>query len=439
MAETAKRTEGLSLFAAIAFAVGNMVGAGVFVLSGLIINVAGPAALLSYLICGGLVAFSGLSYATLASIFPEDGGGYLFARRMLGSYPGFLAGWAMYISLTIASAFVLLGFGIYLNLLVGGSFDPRLGALGGLVLLTALNIRGLSEAGKLEIGLVVTKVVILAALIIAGLLHIQSTDFIPLFPNGTGGMLQGVAMVYFAYLGFQVVTMMGGEVKESSRSVPLAMLVSIGIVAVIYSGVIIALLAANLPVYGGNSVFDAAVALLGTVGGIVVAFGAVASTLSAANANVIGGSRIILEMSSEEQIPGRFARLRNDQPINSILLGAAIVLILIVYGQLDFIVDLTNATVLFTMILVNVSAFILLREKKRLSAERTYFRPPLGVLFPVLGIASSAVLLATLPPVSLAFGAGALLLGTVFYAIEDTLEGKATVREIRVLLGRKRS
>jgi H+/Cl- antiporter ClcA len=99
-----KRSGGLSIAAAIAFAVGNMVGAGVFVLSGLVVGVAGPSAILSYLFCGIIVAFSGISYAALASIFPEDGGGYLFARRMLGSFPGFIAGWAMYISLTIAAA-----------------------------------------------------------------------------------------------------------------------------------------------------------------------------------------------------------------------------------------------------------------------------------------------------------------------------------------------
>ncbi|HZD44387.1 MAG TPA: amino acid permease, partial [Methanomicrobiales archaeon] len=281
MADGAKRSQGLSLFAAISFAVGNMVGAGVFVLSGIVVNTAGPGALVSYLTCAVLVAFSALSYATLASIIPGDGGGYLFARRMLGKYPGFLAGWAMYISLVIASAFVLLGFGIYLNLMLGLSIDPRIFALVGLVLLTALNMRDVSEAGNFEIGLVVTKVIILAGLILFGILYIRATDFTPFEPQGVFGVIRGIAMVYFAYLGFQVVALMGGEVKESSRNVPLAMLSAIAIVAAIYAGVIIALLAAHLPSYGSESVFHAAVALLGTYGGTIVAFGAVASTLSA--------------------------------------------------------------------------------------------------------------------------------------------------------------
>ena len=163
MGDVLKRGE-LGLFTAIIFAIGNMVGAGVFVLSGLVIQAAGPAAIFSYIICGILVMFSGLSYAALASIYPEDGGGYLFTKRLLGPLTGFVSGWAMYISLTIAGAFVLLGFGIYLNLLFNIAVDPRIFALIGLVAISLLNLRGISEAGKFETGLVVAKVAILAAL-----------------------------------------------------------------------------------------------------------------------------------------------------------------------------------------------------------------------------------------------------------------------------------
>lgn len=181
-----------------------------------------------------MVSFSGLSYATLASIFPENGGGYLFARRMLGNYPGFLTGWAMYVSTLISISFVLLGFGIYYNLLLGINLDPRFGAIAAVLLLTALNLRGLSEAGKFEVALVVTKVAILILIAIAGLIHVQRTDFVPFMPNGAGGVIEGITMVFFAYMGFQVVSMMGGEFKESSKTVPAATLVSIGIVAAIY-------------------------------------------------------------------------------------------------------------------------------------------------------------------------------------------------------------
>jgi APA family basic amino acid/polyamine antiporter len=436
MRDVTKRSEGLSVSTAIAFAVGNMVGAGVFVLSGMVLNVAGPSAILSYLLCGIMVLFSGLSYAALASIFPEDGGGYLFAKRMLGRFTGFLAGWAMYIAQPIGISFVLLGLGIYLNLLIGTNIDPRIAAIAAALFLTWLNLRGLSEAGKLEVVLVVTKVGILGLLAIAGFMHIQMTSFEPFMPYGTGGLLKGISMVFFAYMGFQVVAMMGGEIKKSSRNVPLAMLASVCIVAIIYAAVMVALISAQLPSYGSQSVFDASVVLLGGYGGALVSLAAVVSTLSSANASTIGASRIVLEMASEKQIPGRFAKLKNNQPVNSILLGSAITILLLAYGDLAFIVDLTNVAVLITMFLVNASAFVLLRNRGRLPSRKTYFKIPLGVLFPTLGGLSSVLILLTITPTSVATGILALLSGSVLYTLEDTPRGERAVEEIRKLLKR---
>lgn len=436
MSDNVKRSDGLSMFAAIAFAVGTMVGAGVFVLSGVVINVAGPAAILSYLFCGIIVTFSALSYSSLASIFPEDGGGYLFAKKMIGDYPGFIAGWAMYISLLIATSFVLLGFGIYLNLLLGINLDPRLGALGAIVLLTVLNLRGISEAGKLEVAMVVAKVSILILFIIGGVIQIQRTSFEPFLSQGTGGVFKGMTMVFFAYMGFQVISMMGGEIKESSKTVPKATLASIGIVAVIYIGVIIAVLSANLPAYNSESVFDAAVVLLGTHGGFFVALAATISTLSAANANIIGASRVTLEMASEKQIPGRFTRLRNNQPVDSILLGAGITALLIIMGSLDSIVNLTNVAMLSTMILVNLSAYMLIKKERKVPPEKNYFKLPMGTLFPILGMVTCIAMIVNLPITSIALGIGALLIGSAIYIMEDTPEGEEVVDEIRNLLGR---
>jgi APA family basic amino acid/polyamine antiporter len=347
-----------------------------------------------------------------------------------------MAGWSMYISEIVVTSFVLLGLGIYLNLLIGANLDHRLGALTAIVLLTILNLRGLSEAGKIEIILVVAKVAILTLLVIAGLTYINRSDFVPFMPHGQGAVLDGITTVFFAYIGFQVVAMMGGEIKGASKNVPLATLASIGIVAALYIGVILALLSAKLPSYGSESVFDAAVVLLGALGGTIVAVAAVISTLSAANANIIGASRVILEMASEGQIPGRIARLKNGQPLNSILLGSAIIIILIVYGSLDFIVNLTNVLVLVTMFLVNISAFMLVQEKKNLPPGKSYFKIPLGIVFPALGAISCLVMLATIDSTTLILGFAALIAGMAFYFVEDTPPGKKSVMEIKRMLGR---
>ncbi|HVO78190.1 MAG TPA: APC family permease, partial [Methanomassiliicoccales archaeon] len=319
-----KRKTGLGLGAAIAFGIGSMVGAGVFVLSGLVINTAGPSAILSYLFCGLLMVFSGLSYAALASIFPEDGGGYLYSKRMLGDRPGFLAGWGAYYASTISNAFVLIGFGIYFGLLFSVAIDPRILALIALIALTAINLRGVADAGRTEVTLVVVKLAILILLIIVGVLSIQGTEFVPFAPAGAVGLLQGMVMVFFAYTGFQVASMMAGEIKQSSVKVPIAIIVSILVVIAIYIGVVVALLSARLPTYGSQSVFDAAVVLMGSAGGALVAFAATVSTLSSSNASIVGASRTILSMASERQLPGRFAKMRHGEPWNAIILGSLI-------------------------------------------------------------------------------------------------------------------
>jgi APA family basic amino acid/polyamine antiporter len=429
-----KRSEGLSTITAITFAVGTMIGAGVFVLSGLVIDTAGPGALFSYIICAILVTFSGLSYASLASIFPEDGGGYLYAEKMLGKYPGFLTGWIMYIAQPIALSFILLGFGIYFNLLLSTSIDPRLFAVLALMLITMLNIRGIAEAGKFEFSVVVTKVSILIVFSIIGILQLQSSVFEMSLPHGTSGVFQGVTMVFFAYMGFQVITMMGGEVKESSRKVPLAMLASIVIVAIIYIGVILALLAANLPNYGSESVFDAAMVLVGPIGSAIIALGAVLSTLSSANALTAGASRITMEMASEKQIPGRFAKLRHKQPTNAIILGSGAALLFILYGRLDTIIGLVNSAQIIAMFFVNVSAYVLTRNESYVDSKKHWFKLPFGPLFPVLGALSCVIISLTLAPQAIILGFIALFLGSILYLVEDTPEGEKEVEKIKEAL-----
>jgi amino acid transporter len=342
----------------------------------------------------------------------------------------------MYISVTIASAFVLLSLGIYANLLFGTSFDARIAAVVGALVLAAVNLRSVAEAGRAEIVLVALKVAILAGLTAIGIARVTPADFAPLFPYGTSGMFSGVAMVFFAYIGFQVVAMMGGEIKSSERSVPVATLLSIGIVILIYAGVEIALLSAHLPAYGETSLFDAAVVFFGSWGGAIVAAGAIFSTLSAANANLIGGSRVALEMASERQIPGWFAMLRNDQPRNAILLSTVITLALIAFGTLGVIVDLTNAVTLVAMGMVNVSAAVFALRCETIPENRRYFRLPFGPLIPVAGAISCALMLLTLPATTLLAGLAALAAGTALYVLEDSPEGERAVAEIRALLGR---
>jgi APA family basic amino acid/polyamine antiporter len=432
-----KRSEGLSEIGAISFAVGSMIGAGVFVLSGLVIAEAGGGAILSYVLAGVLITFTGISYAILASIYPEDGGGFLYTEKMLGPFPGFLAGWGMYTFQIIAQAFVLISFGIYLELLLGLSFDPRPLALAAVIGLTLLNMRGLNEAGKAELALVGAKIIVLIIFILVGLASVTPGDIGTLTSSGSGSILAGTAMVMFAYTGFQVVSMMAGEVKESSKKVPWAIMVSIFIVMAIYVLVIVALLAANLDTYGNDSVFRAAKALIGPIGATMISAAAVVSTLSAANSGMVGSSRIVMEMASERQLPGRFAKLKGGQPHNAILLASGLTSIFIIYGDLTFIIDVTNFLVLVTNVLVNLSALMLVLRKYPVEPYRKLFHSPFRGIIPALGAVTSVGIMFALPVINLLPAMAILALGAVFYLIEDTPSGKKAILEIRQMLGRE--
>jgi APA family basic amino acid/polyamine antiporter len=118
------------------------------------------------------------------------------------------------------------------------------------------------------------------------------------------------------------------------------------------------------------------------------------------------------------------------------LLGALITALLIIFANLDFIVNLTNAAMLSTMVLVNLSAYMLIKQEKKMRPEKNYFKTPMGTLFPVMGVVTCIIMIANLPATSVTLGIAALLFGSVIYVLEDTPEGVAVVDEIRDLLGR---
>lgn len=124
-------------------------------------------------------------------------------------------------------------------------------------------------------------------------------------------------------------------------------------------------------------------------------------------------------MAREKQIPGRFTRVKNGQPYDSIIFGSIIATLLIIYGSLDFIVNLTNTATLGTMFLVNVSAFRLVQRGRLIPSDKSYFKIPFGTLFPALGAISCILMILTLPPTTIVMGLAAMFLGSVFYVLKD--------------------
>lgn len=380
------RTGSIGLVSCVAFAVGTMVGAGVFVLSGLAVQRAGPAAIASFVLAGILVLLSALSFAVVASLAPPGGSGYAYVGQALGRRWGFLTSWAFWLGGVIGVAFVLNAFGSYLHDFFVSAVPPTVVAVAAIVVIALLNIGPASVIGRAETVLVVVKVTILLLLIVFAFVHLGRARFTPFAPHGAGSVITTSALLFIAYLGFNVVTNMAGDVERPQRTIPLAILLSMGIVAVIYVGVVVALLAGQISTYDEASVGAAAKHLIGRWGGILIPIGALISTLSAANANMLGSSEIMVRLAGDRQVPTVAGRLWHGHPAVSVLAAAVTAVILVLTGGIQVIVALGNVAAIVAMILVNAAAFQAQRRE-----HGAGIRLPAGPLLPALGLVAALV------------------------------------------------
>ncbi|MFN8133416.1 MAG: APC family permease [Solirubrobacteraceae bacterium] len=372
----------IGLIPCLAFAVGTMIGGGVFTLSGTAINQAGPAAIVSYLIAGIVMFLSALSFVAVAGRARTGESGYGPIARILGPRWRFLTMWAFYLNGLTIITFLLVSFGDYLNEYFLSGVTPITAGLVAIVLIAALNLGPADTVGKAETYVVGLKVGLLLVFVAWGLGSISDAHFTPFAPRGTSSVFSVAALLFTAYTGFNVVTNMAGSVKDPQRTVPRAVMLSIGISAVVYIGVIVAMLASGVKEFGPAGVGEAATALMGDWGGYLIAFAACLSTLSGANANLLGASELILRLVATEDLPPVAGRTTaKGRPFVSVLFIAAVSVVLVLVGDTNNIVTLANVAALVAMIIVNAAAFQLART----GWPGRGMRLPGGVTIPVLG------------------------------------------------------
>jgi basic amino acid/polyamine antiporter, APA family len=208
----------LSLFDATAINVGAIVGAGIFVVTGIVAGLAGSAMLVSLVLAAVVSLFTALSFAELSANLPQEGGAYEFAYHLVSPFTGFIAGWMWVISNTFVGAAVALGFSSYLAAII-----PRLPvqpvAIAITIALAFLNIIGTKSSATVNNILVVAKILILFFFIGLGSLRINYANLSPFDPFHPG-VLYGAYFVFFAFSGFARISLMSAEVKNPRKTVP---------------------------------------------------------------------------------------------------------------------------------------------------------------------------------------------------------------------------
>ncbi len=412
----------LGLFDASMIGIGAMIGAGIFVLTGIAAGEAGPAALLSFALNGFVTLLTALSYAELASAYPKAGGGYAYIKKAFPGPAGFASGWMLWFCYIIACALYARGFGSYfwefvqtyfpvLSNVVHDAAGHRGPALSMTVLVgtvfVLINIRGTALTGNVENVITMAKIVILGIFIIYGLKQIfhlpiqAAASFKPFFPNGFSGVVMAMGLTFIAFEGYDLIATVAEEIKSPEKTIPRATMISLAVTVVIYLLILVVCIGAIRPETGTSwqflgryqetAIAKAAENFMPFFGIALIIFGGLLSTISALNATILASSRVAFSMSRDKMLPLSLCRIHPDYrtPHLAIAVTGVIVLAIALLFPIHVIGSAASVMFLLTFALVNLSLIALRRKFPELKGG---FRVPLYPVTPIAAIVLNLVL-----------------------------------------------
>ncbi|MBB5939925.1 amino acid permease [Streptomyces zagrosensis] len=402
----------MGLFQLVCFGVGAIVGTGIFVGLSDTVAEAGPATVVSFALAAVTCVLTAFSFAELGGAIPVSGSSYSYAYATLGEGAAFITGWCLLLEYGVSVSAVAVGWGQYLNELLHSvtgwqlpaalSTSPSEGGVLNLpavvviVLAATLLVRGVRESARATAAMAVLKLGVLALFCAIAFAAFEAGNLTPFAAHGVAGVTSGASVAFFSYIGFDAITTAGEEVKNPRRTIPLAIMICIGVVTLLYCLVAVAAI-------GAMSADDvagkpAALSLIvnrvtdSAVGGGIIAFGAVVAIASVVLAVMYGQTRILMSMSRDGLIPRVFERISpaTATPVAGTWIVAAVFAVPAAVVPLDVVLDLTTIGTLAAMVVVNTSVIALRRSHPRLARP---FRMPFFPLPPLLGIACCGYLI----------------------------------------------
>ncbi|GHC89295.1 amino acid permease [Novosphingobium pokkalii] len=427
----------------IALGVGAIVGTGIYTLTGVGAERAGPAVILAFAIAGAVCACAALAYAEMATLIPAAGSAYTFSYVALGEQLAWIVGWSLILEYSLACSTVAVGWSGYLvgwiesagihlphMLLVG----PHGGGLVNLpAVLVALGVMGLLVAGTresatLNIVLVIIKLVALSIFVIMALPAFQGHNLHPFMPYGFGsteiggekrGVMAAAAIVFFAFYGFDAVATSAEEAKNPGRDLTIGIVGSMLVCTLIYMAVAISAIGALPFQQLANSPEPLALVLrsLGQpMAAHLIALAAVIALPSVILVMMYGQSRVFFVMARDGLLPRALATIspRTGAPVRITLLTGISIAIVAGIFRLDEIAELANAGTLIAFMAVGACLMVLRRRAPELPR---LFRCPQPMLVGTLTILGCAYLLLSLPSATLVRFAAWNGLGLAFYLL----------------------
>ncbi|MUV61411.1 amino acid permease [Halobacterium sp. CBA1126] len=479
-----EHTRSLGFRVAFALGLGTMIAAGIFSLSGIAVARIGSSAVVGFVIAAAVASLTAASYSEFASIYSENGGGYLFTSRTFESDRlTYFVGASLFLGYTGTTAFYLatmdewfFTFIIPETVRLGGLATLHLhaalphGSVGVVtaVLLGALNAQGTEESGSFQVVVTGAKVAVLVAFVGGAVAYAGPTaaagEFATQFSGDLAGIVSVASLAFITFFGFSAIAASAGEIIEPRKTVPKAIAASIVTVTVLYTFVIVAMV--NAPVdesvlrAGETAMGDVAAAFLGPAGQALIVAGAVFSMVSASNASVLAASGIGSLMGDRGQAPRSFARIHREYgtPFWSVTAVTATIVALIVafvgvfsgHGLLGG-VDLATLNVagvavelppnlglnaltgfatfnlLVPLAVVNVA---LVYSRRRFPDLDRPLRVPLVPLVPALGVVANLALVTNLPVQGVVVGTGVVVLAVAGHLLWGGAPETEELREV---------
>lgn len=422
----------LTAFDLVVLGIGAIIGAGIFVLTGIAAATkAGPAILLSYVIAGLACGFSALSYAELAAALGGCGSAYSYAKAGFSTTVSWIIGWALLLEYGIGSAAVAIGLSGYVNTLLlsinihippmllkspihGGIMD--LPAFLAITLIAMVLFIGVKTSARLNVIIVFIKLIVIGIFIYLAAQHINFAYWKNFAPFGWHGVMSGAAFIFFAYIGFDAVSTAAEETINPQRNMPIGIIGSLIICTVLYI-IVSALLTLIVPYQTLNVSSPIAAALLrigANIGASIVAVGAIAGLTTVILAMYYGLTRIILAMSRDHLFPKRIAKIhkKTRTPARIIIATWLIIGSFAAFLPLHDLVSVVNIGTLAAFATVCAGVLVLRYTKPDMPRP---FKVPCAPIVPILGVLSCLYLMVSLPLKTWGLFFLWMVIGLIFY------------------------
>ncbi|MEU9921730.1 amino acid permease [Streptomyces griseoluteus] len=423
------------------FGVGVIIGTGIFVLTGQVAkNSAGPAVSIAFVVAGVVCGLAALCYAEFASTVPVAGSAYTFAYASLGELPAWTIGWDLVLEFALGTAVVAVGWSGYVRSLLdswgwhlpaylsgrdgasGFGFDILAAAL--VLLLTCVLVVGMKLSARITSAVVAIKVVVVLIVIVAGAFFVNGDNYQPFIPPaqpqeagaslkapliqlifgwapanfGVMGIFTAASVVFFAFIGFDIVATAAEETRNPQRDMPRGILGSLFICTVLY--VAVSLVVTGMQKYSELSVEAPLADAFKSVGhpwfAGIISFGAAVGLTTVCMILLLGQTRVFFAMSRDGLLPRFFSRVhpRFRTPHRPTILLGVLIAIIAGFTSLSELAELVNIGTLFAFIVVAISVIILRRTRPDLPRA---FRTPLVPVLPIVSVCASLWLMLNLP------------------------------------------